>query len=110
MLAGRPPFDGPSDFAIQAQHINAAPPSLTGINPEVSKNLEMLVMTALEKKPAARFSGCGEFGVALQEALRAPEIDRQHQSTHADEGERDAWVLRGAVVVDLRRRFRCRSL
>ena len=71
MLAGRPPFDGPTDFAIQAQHVNDSPPSLCALNPGVSSALERLIHTALAKKPAERFSGCGEFAMALETSVRA---------------------------------------
>ncbi len=70
MLAGRPPFIGPTDFAIQAQHLNDPPPSLRALNPAVPEAVERLILTALEKKPADRFSGCGEFAEALENALR----------------------------------------
>ncbi len=56
MLAGRTPFSGESPVSVAYQHVSefAAPPST--FNPDVSPELDAIVMRALEKGPADRYS------------------------------------------------------
>jgi serine/threonine-protein kinase len=75
MLAGRTPFDAASeegdvDYLIKAAHVHRAPEPVRQWNRDVPEAVEAVVMRALEKNPAERFSGCGEFGRALQKAMR----------------------------------------
>ncbi|MBT8249210.1 MAG: protein kinase, partial [Acidimicrobiia bacterium] len=55
MLAGRTPFSGESPVSVAYQHVSefAAPPST--LNPDVSPELDAIVMRALEKGPADRY-------------------------------------------------------
>jgi hypothetical protein len=65
MLAGEPPFTGPSAQAIVAKVITEAPRPLRTLRPTVSIAVESAVMTALQKLPADRQSNGVEFGDAL---------------------------------------------
>lgn len=65
MLAGRPPFEGDSEFDIQAAQVHEPPRPLREINPAVAPEIEAIVVKALEKDPNARYSGCGELARAL---------------------------------------------
>lgn len=72
MLTGRPPFplekgDGCSDDRIRMMHITEKPIPPSEINPAVDRNLEAIVLQALEKDPDHRFGGCGSFALALRE-------------------------------------------
>ena len=67
MLAGRPPFIGPTAVSIAMQHASTNPPSLFQFNPNVPPALEKLVARALEKEPEDRFHSAAE----MQQALRA---------------------------------------
>jgi len=67
MLAGRPPFVGPTAVSIAMQHASANPPSLHLFNPMVPPVLEQLVNRTLQKEPDDRFSSAAE----MQKALRA---------------------------------------
>jgi Protein kinase domain len=64
MLAGAPPFVGPSQ-AVKARHIATAPPSLRTLRPSITEKLEHVVEQALAKVPADRFASALEFGRAL---------------------------------------------
>jgi serine/threonine-protein kinase len=68
MLAGEPPFTGPSAQAIVARVITEAPRSLRGLRPAVPEHVSAAVLTALEKLPADRFASAATFA----EALRTP--------------------------------------
>jgi serine/threonine protein kinase len=67
MLAGRPPFVGPTAVSIAMQHASANPPPLRQFNPMVPPVLEQLVNRTLQKEPEDRFPSAAE----MQKALRA---------------------------------------
>jgi len=66
MLAGRPPFVGPTAVSIAMQHASTNPPSLRQFNPNVPPTVERIVMRTLEKEPEDRFQSAAE----MQQALR----------------------------------------
>jgi serine/threonine protein kinase len=66
MLAGRPPFVGPTAVSIAMQHASVEPPSLRQFNPTVPPAVEQIVQRALEKEPENRYSSAAE----MQQALR----------------------------------------
>lgn len=66
MLAGRPPFVGPTAVSIAMQHASTNPPSLLQFNANVPPALEQIVMKALEKEPEDRFLSAAEMQQALQ--------------------------------------------
>lgn len=67
MLAGRPPFVGPTAVSIAMQHASANPPPLRQFNPTIPAVLEKFVNRVLQKEPEDRFSSA----VEMQQALRA---------------------------------------
>jgi serine/threonine-protein kinase len=79
MLAGRPPFVGPTAVSIAMQHASAPPPSLRQFSPLVPPVLEQLVSRTLQKEPEDRFTSALE----MQQALRAcsKELARSKQQT-----------------------------
>ena len=56
MLAGEPPFDAESPFAIAVKHLHDPPPLLRRLNPGVPKAVEGIVQKCLQKDPAARYA------------------------------------------------------
>ena len=65
MLAGEPPFTGPTTQAVMAKHVAAEPPSLLVVRPDVPQQVERAVQRALAKNPAARPANAGEIAVAM---------------------------------------------
>jgi serine/threonine-protein kinase len=65
MLAGEPPFTGPSTQAIAARVLTDTPRPLTAERPSVPPHVESAVRTALEKLPADRFTSARAFADAL---------------------------------------------
>jgi serine/threonine protein kinase len=68
MVAGRPPFDAGGAggaYAIIAAHLHQAPRSPAEVNPQVPAALARIVLKALTKSPAERFSSAEEFLAAL---------------------------------------------
>ena len=65
MLAGRPPFTGPNPRAVMARQAVASPAPLRAQRPEVSEHTERVILRALAKEPADRFSTAAAFAEAL---------------------------------------------
>ena len=70
MLAGEPPFTGPTAQAIVARMITERPRSLTAIRETVSPQIDAAVYAALQKLPADRPATAREFARALAEPTR----------------------------------------
>src|SRR5438309_816747 len=68
MLAGEPPFTGPSAESIVRQHLAAPPPRVSAMRAAVPPAIEQAIVRALAKTPADRFATAAEF----VEALAAP--------------------------------------
>jgi TolB-like protein/tRNA A-37 threonylcarbamoyl transferase component Bud32 len=65
MLAGSPPFTGRTTQALIARHSLDAVPSLSVVRQTIPEEVEDVVLCALAKVPADRFSSAGEFAEAL---------------------------------------------
>ena len=65
MLTGEPPFTGPTAQAIVAKVMTAEPVPPAQVRRSVPPEVDEAVLTALEKLPADRWSGAGEFAAAL---------------------------------------------
>jgi serine/threonine-protein kinase len=65
MLAGEPPFEGPTAQAVIARSITNDPPPLRAKRPEVPEVLERVVRRATAKDPADRYQGADELADAL---------------------------------------------
>ncbi len=71
MLAGAPPFNGPTAESIIRQHLTADAPSVTWLRRAVPPAVAAAIARALAKTPADRFTTAGQF----TEALGAPSRD-----------------------------------
>jgi len=69
MLAGEPPFTGPTPQAVIARQMHERPPSVAIIRPGLAPQLERAVTRALAKVPADRYPTATRF----VEALSSPE-------------------------------------
>jgi eukaryotic-like serine/threonine-protein kinase len=65
LLAGEPPFTGPSAQAIVTRMLTETPRPLTGARPAVSPALGAAVSRAMARTPADRFATAAEFAKAL---------------------------------------------
>jgi len=66
MLAGSPPFTGPTAQAIVAKIVASEPERLSALRKTVPPHVEDAVLTALEKVPADRFTTASAFARALE--------------------------------------------
>jgi eukaryotic-like serine/threonine-protein kinase len=76
MLAGEPPFSGPSAQAIAAKHLRLPPPPLRTVRPNTPAPVLAVIERALEKVPADRFQTAGELARTLA-TLDAPASKQQ---------------------------------
>src|SRR5215475_9458441 len=60
MLTGVVPFDSATMTAMVVQHVNQPPPPMRALNPNISPEVEAVVLHALEKKREARPQTAGE--------------------------------------------------
>ena len=73
MLAGQPPFTGPTVESIVFQHLNVEPPRVSAIRPSVPAGLEQAIRKAMAKSAADRFTTTSAFAAALTaEIVTAP--------------------------------------
>lgn len=75
MLTGRPPFTGPDAVAIISQHLSADPVPPSRLNPEISPELDALVLNLLAKDPEDRPDSAIAVRLRLEDARDAPPPD-----------------------------------
>jgi len=81
MLAGTPPFTGPSTQALLARHALDAVPPLKTVRKSVPRHVEQVVMRALEKVPADRFASAAALATALEAPASIPRRSRRSRRT-----------------------------
>ncbi len=70
ILTGTVPFNDPSPASIALLHITEPPPSPRGINPELSVEVEKVILKALEKDPQDRYQSGAKLMTAIEGALK----------------------------------------
>ena len=68
MLAGQPPFTGPSSESLAHQHLSVAPRPVTDIRPSVPAHIARALERVLAKAAADRFTSAESFAEALASA------------------------------------------
>jgi hypothetical protein len=69
MFTGWPPFRPDDAATLLHAHLTQPPPRLTERRPDLPPAVDAVLATALAKEPEHRYASCGEFAVALSEAL-----------------------------------------
>jgi tetratricopeptide (TPR) repeat protein/tRNA A-37 threonylcarbamoyl transferase component Bud32 len=82
MLAGQPPFTGPTAESVTYQHLNAPPPEVTRLRPAAGAAVASALSQSLAKTPADRFTTAGALAAALAATTGAP---AEPQPKRADE-------------------------
>ena len=70
VLTMRPPFEGATEHEIQNAILFKEPPFPRKLNPRVSRDLETVLLVALEKDPDRRYGSAGQFAADLRHLLR----------------------------------------
>jgi beta-lactam-binding protein with PASTA domain len=65
LLTGKVPFTGDSPVEIAMKHLSETPPAPSELNPEVPRELDLIVMRALAKDPDRRYQSAEEMDADL---------------------------------------------
>jgi tetratricopeptide (TPR) repeat protein len=74
MLAGEPPFTGPTVESVIHQHLTAEPPSIMVIRPAVPGWVAAALTRSLAKTPADRFNPVAQFAEAIAPRVSMAEV------------------------------------
>jgi serine/threonine-protein kinase len=84
MLTGTPPFTGRSPIAVASRHIREAPRPPSEINRALPKELDAIVLKALNKNPANRYQTAKEMRTDLARALAGRSVQATPVMTAAE--------------------------
>ena len=74
MLTGKPPYFDENPVVVLKNIISKTPDKLSHVNPKISKQLEAIVLKALEKEKTQRYQKAWEFRYAILEYLKAQHL------------------------------------
>jgi len=98
MLAGEPPFSGPTAQAMLAKRVSEPVPSVRRLRDAVPESLERVMQQALARLPADRFATAAEFSNAMTQAEGAGTVGLPRRFLRRG-GPRRAWAILGATAV-----------
>jgi class 3 adenylate cyclase/Tol biopolymer transport system component len=76
-LAGAQPYPRDTEMATLYAHVQAPPPSLAEVRPELPATIDLVIAKALAKSPDERYGSAGQLAQALARAA-APEAGGRH--------------------------------
>lgn len=86
LLTGQPPFTGDSPVSIAYQHVTEAAVAPSTVEPSVTPEVDAIVLTALAKKPSARYPSAADMRGDIERAIdgqpvtaRMPVVDAPTQ-------------------------------
>jgi serine/threonine-protein kinase len=98
MLAGEPPFTGPSAQAVIGKRLSQPPPSVRVIRPNIPEHVDAALRRALAAAPADRFTTTTDFAQALTAA--APTATNRAEMPASTRAARQSWkVIVGGIAV-----------
>ena len=68
LLTGRTPFSGDSLPSLALQHLTQTPPAPSEFRPDITPNVDAVVLKALKKQPGQRYQSASEMGAAIDAA------------------------------------------
>jgi eukaryotic-like serine/threonine-protein kinase len=109
LLAGEPPFGGPTAQVIIARHSLAEVPALSIARGTVPEELEDAILRSLAKAPADRFATALEFSEALKESMatdgkslgRADRRSRSRRGKRKPSRSKKSYIITAAVAVSV---------
>src|SRR5262245_3065325 len=82
MLTGQVPFSARNTSAVLLRHIQEPPAAPSRFRPDMSRELEQVLMRALQKSPDRRFATAAQFGEAMVAAVRFHQRANDTEETH----------------------------
>lgn len=101
MLAGEPPFTGPTAQAIIAKRLSEPVPHVSTMRETVPPTVEAAINKALARAPADRFSSASDFGDALTSVTTGDTKPGPLPTKRTRPSTIWKWVTAGAAVVIL---------
>jgi len=92
LLTGNPPFSGDSPVAVAYQHVREEPRPPSAMHPGISKELDAIVLKALNKNPMNRYQTAADMRSDLVRALSGQAV---HATPVMNDADRTALI--GAV-------------
>jgi serine/threonine protein kinase/tetratricopeptide (TPR) repeat protein len=101
LLAGEPPFGGPTAQVIIARHSLAEVPALSIARGTVPEELEDAILRSLAKSPADRFATALEFSEALKESLASDgkSLGRADRRSRSRRGKKKATRSKRSYII-----------
>ncbi len=81
LLAGRPPFKGESAVSVAYQHVSEAVTPPSSFKPEISAELDQVVLRAMAKNPDERYQSAEEFREHLLAAFAGTPITEPNEQS-----------------------------
>src|SRR5262245_9545345 len=91
MIAGTPPFTGPTAQAVLIRHLNDPAPGLRTSHPEVPESIDRILAAALAKDRSQRFATAADLAAAL-DAPYAVAVAAPTRAPSTREAARDRFV------------------
>jgi len=78
MVTGQVPFQGPNVYAVMNARLVGDPPAPRKLNPQLSPEIEEIILHAMERDPSKRYASATEMKAEL-DAPEAVQITGRHQ-------------------------------
>jgi serine/threonine-protein kinase len=83
LLLGRPPFIGDSPVSVAYQHVREAPVPPSQLDPEITPEIDAVVLKALAKDPADRYQSAREMKADISRLLSGEQTTAQQTTALA---------------------------
>ncbi len=94
LMVGRLPYDADTPLAVVLKHINDPLPLPRSVKPDLSEQLERVILKSLAKNPTDRYQKVGEMLADLRQAIGMPVDEAQ-----TDVAKGSSIKLSGATIV-----------
>ncbi len=107
LLTGQTPFKGDTAIKLILAHAQQTPEAPSAINPEISDELEGIILRAMEKDPLKRYQSVDSFRMALQACSTSSNWSREmasqwwHNHGCPQKRELDECIKAGREVAEL---------
>ncbi len=98
LVTGKRPFDGDSQYAIMAAHLEQAPVPPIQHDPGLPQALNDIILMSVAKDPNARFQSAAAFGNALSRVISPPQATTLPLPAKPKRGNRGLWMGAGALA------------
>ena len=105
-LTGKPPFQAETAVAVAFKHVQDAPQTPSELRPDITPELDAVVLKALAKSPDDRFTNAGDFQAALEEIageqvaarVQLPDYQKLGATLAADTAPTESFAASTAIL------------